>query len=365
MGQRKISGLYLRGGIWVIDKQVQGKRIRESTCSSDFREAQLIFSKRIEEIRQAKFFGVRPKRLFSDAAARYFEEELASLRPRTQEDYVQRLKTLDQYIGQIPLEEVNMGTLESYKQIRQRDGVSKRTINKGYEMVRVILNLATDAWVDEHGIPWLDRSPKIRLLPQDDMRKPRPIDWEEQERLLNALPDHLRTMLLFKVNTGLRESDVRRLQWKWEVKLQKLNSSLFVIPGRYVKNGEDRIVILNEVARRVIETQRGKHSEYVFTYKGRPLKTKINNTSWKKAKARVGLNKVRIHDMKHTFGNRLRAAGVTFEDRQDLLGHKSGRITTHYSMAQFENLVSAANKACIRNDDNPTTSILRILHDAV
>jgi hypothetical protein len=30
---------------------------------------------------------------------------------------------------------------------------------------------------------------------------------------------------------------------------------------------------------------------------------------------------------KHTFGRRLRAAGVSFEDRQDLLGHRSVRIT--------------------------------------
>jgi integrase len=42
-----------------------------------------------------------------------------------------------------------------------------------------------------------------------------------------------------------------------------------------------------------------------------------------------GFRKVRVHDLKHTFGRRLRAAGVSFEDRQDLLGHKSGRITTH------------------------------------
>jgi len=40
-----------------------------------------------------------------------------------------------------------------------------------------------------------------------------------------------------------------------------------------------------------------------------------------------------VHDLKHTFGRRLRAAGVSFEDRQDLLGHRSGRITTHYSAA--------------------------------
>lgn len=50
--------------------------------------------------------------------------------------------------------------------------------------------------------------------------------------------------------------------------------------------------------------------------------------------------------MKHTFGRRLRAVGVSFEDRQDLLGHRSGRITTHYSAAELESLLEAANKVC-------------------
>ncbi len=41
-----------------------------------------------------------------------------------------------------------------------------------------------------------------------------------------------------------------------------------------------------------------------------------------------------------------RAAGVSFEDRQDLLGHKSGRITTHYSEAELEQLIASSNKVC-------------------
>ncbi len=49
----------------------------------------------------------------------------------------------------------------------------------------------------------------------------------------------------------------------------------------------------------------------------------------------MGLKHVKVHDLKHTYGRRLRAAGVSFEDRQDLLGHKSGRITTHYSAAEL------------------------------
>ena len=58
------------------------------------------------------------------------------------------------------------------------------------------------------------------------------------------------------------------------------------------------------------------------------------------------LPQVRVHDLKHTFGRRLRAAGVSFEDRQDLLGHRSGRITTHYSAAELQSLLDAANRVC-------------------
>jgi integrase len=44
-----------------------------------------------------------------------------------------------------------------------------------------------------------------------------------------------------------------------------------------------------------------------------------------------GTGYAHVHDFKHTFGRRLRAAGVAFEDRQALLGHKSGSVTTDYS----------------------------------
>jgi integrase len=49
-------------------------------------------------------------------------------------------------------------------------------------------------------------------------------------------------------------------------------------------------------------------------------------------------------DLRHTFGRRLRAAGVSFEDRQDLLGHRSIRVTTDYSAAELRNLLNAANR---------------------
>jgi integrase len=112
-----------------------------------------------------------------------------------------------------------------------------------------------------------------------------------------------------------------------------------------VKNGEEGLVVLNRVASSVIDSVRGEHEEYVFAYRGRSIGT-MHNTGRQEARKRAGLAHVRVHDLKHTFGRRLRAAGVSFEDRQDLLGHRSGRITTHYSAAELANLIDAAKKVC-------------------
>ena len=80
-----------------------------------------------------------------------------------------------------------------------------------------------------------------------------------------------------------------------------------------------------------------------------------------RAREKADLKQVRVHDLKHTFGRRLRAAGVSFEDRQDLLGHRSGRITTHYSAAELSRLIESANAVCEQDSKKPELVVLRRL----
>ena len=147
------------------------------------------------------------------------------------------------------------------------------------------------------------------------------------------------------------------LRWEWEVQVPDLDTSVFIVPGDRVKNGEEWLLGLNRVAKSVIEEVRGEHGQYVFTYRGHRL-TVMNNTAWQDARRRTGLTQVRVHDLKHTFGRRPRAAGVSYEDRQDPLGHKSGRITTHYSGAELENLVEATNRVCGENSRKSSALVL-------
>jgi integrase len=264
---------------------------------------------------------------------------------------------LDQFIGHLTLDKVHTGTLQSFVESRKKDGCKTKTINLALGTVRHVLNLAAMEWIDENGLTWLQAAPKIKLIPVLDARKPYPISWEEQERLFSVLPLHLRQMALFKVNTGCREQEVCRLRWEWEIQVPELGTSIFIIPAQFVKNREDRLVVLNHIAKAMIEEVRGNHKTFVFTYKNHPI-SRMLNSAWKRAREGSGVN-IRVHDLKHTFGRRLRAAGVSFEDRQDLLGHRSGRITTHYSAAELENLIAAANKVCDQHGQSPVLTILK------
>lgn len=344
MGRKKIPGLQKRYGVWHIDKKLFGQRVCESTGTSNLEEAEKILARRIEEIRNTRYFGIRPKRVFKEAAIKYLKENQYKASIRSDAG---RLKVLVPYIGDLPLDNIHMGSLQAFVEARRKQGVKTRTINHALQITRRSLNLAATEWIDENGLTWLFSAPKIKLLREVDNREPYPLNWEEQDRLFAELPAHLRNMALFAVNTGCRDFEICNLRWEWEINIS--DTSVFVIPAGMVKNRENRLVILNRIARRVVQSVKGDNPEYVFTYKGKPI-TRMLNKGWIHARARVGLTQVRVHDLKHTFGRRLRAAGVSFEDRQDLLGHKSSRMTTHYSAAELGNLMAAANQVCERGN---------------
>lgn len=358
MGRKKVPGLIQRDGVWHIDKRIGGRRVCQSTGTTHLEEAERFLARLMEQVRQASIYGVRPTRTFEQAAARFVREYQHK---RSIDSDVGRLKGLMPVLGQQPLDRIHMGVLHPWIDRRRKEGVSAGTINHGLKIVRRIVNLAATEWMDEYGLTWLVVAPKIRLLPDRDKRLPYPLSWDEQTRLFRELPEHLASMALFAVNTGCRDSEVCGLRWDWEVRVPELTTSVFIIPGRHVKNGDERLVVLNRVAESVVAARRGCHPTHVFVHRGRPVQRMLNG-AWLRARARAGLPQARVHDLKHTFGRRLRAAGVGFEDRQDLLGHRSGRITTHYSAAELTRLIEAANRVCERGPESrPELVVLRRL----
>ncbi|WP_110970819.1 tyrosine-type recombinase/integrase [Pseudomonas huaxiensis] len=383
MARKTITGLSQRNGIWHIDKKVNGERLYESTGSREREEAERYLIFRLEQLRQQKVYGVRRVRTWREAATKYlvdFADQPSIWLTAT------HLKLLDPYIGDLPVGHIDDGTLAQYIRDRKsagktKAGVSNRTINIGLQRVVRILNLCARKWRDAEQRPWLDNVPMITMLEEKrSARKPYPMSWEEQAVLFGELPNHLHKMALFKVNTGCREQEVCKLRWDWEIYVPEIDASVFLIPADFggrtensgVKNGDERLVVMNSVARSVINQQRGISKEWVFPYHADTPLHRMNDSAWKKARARAakawqekklhpaheGFASFRVHDLKHTFGRRLKAAGVTEEDRKALLGHKNGSITSHYSGAEIGQLIEAANRVSATDSRGPVLTML-------
>ncbi|CAN7407465.1 tyrosine-type recombinase/integrase [Pseudomonas brassicacearum] len=371
-----------------MDKVFRGERLRESTGTSDRQEAEQYLIHRLEQLRQQKVYGVRRMRTWDEAATKFLidNKDQPSIKLTAH-----HLKQLHPYLKDLPLTHIDDQALEPFVRDRlkgmvmpcgkQLKPVAPRTINISIERVIRVLSLCVRKWRDEERRPWLDSVPMLtRLDLKKKVREPYPMTWEEQSILFGELPAHLQTMALFKVNTGCREQEVCKLRWDWEIPVPELGTSVFLIPSDFggrnersgVKNGDERLVVLNNVAKSIIDKQRGLSKEWVFPYNGTAMH-RMNDSAWKKARVRAaklwqeenlrpahpGYASIRVHDLKHTFGRRLRAAGVTQEDRKALLGHKNGSITSHYSGAELGHLIEAANMVSATDSRGPVLTILK------
>lgn len=381
MARTRTSGITVDGDNHrIVNKQVLGTTIFRRLGPVSQEEAERWLATATERIRLERTRGERPRIAFREAALRYLDEhrEISSI-----DDAAWHIEMLDSWIGSMTLEDVCDETLEPFKTKRlEEDKVTLTTVNRSLEVVRRILNLAARQWRHPNRLTWLETAPLITLERDVRARKPYPLSWQEQQLLFGKLPaDPNRQMALFKVNTGTREQEVCALEWGWEAQVQELAISVFIIPGDLVKNREDRLVVMNDVAQSVIEERRaaareverktGSAPRHVFTYRGDRLGC-MNNTAWQSAreaaakeyekergrKAPWGFQRIRVHDLKHTFGRRLRAAGVPEETRKVLLGHKNGDITTHYSAAELRELIEAVQKIDASRE-TPVITLLR------
>jgi len=136
----------------------------------------------------------------------------------------------------------------------------------------------------------------------------------------------------------------------------ELGRSVFVIPPEAFKTKRPHVVVLNDVAWSIAETQRSLHPIWVFPFRGRRINT-MNNNGRQRARRDAGLPLVRVHDLRHSFACRLRAAGVSAEDREALLGHVNHSMAGHYASADVGRLLKQAN---LLLDRRGTRTVLRV-----
>lgn len=199
-------------------------------------------------------------------------------------------------------------------------------------MIRAILRRACDEW------EWIDRAPKFKLFRKAEGRV-RSLTPREFAKLKSELPGHLADMATFAVATGLRQANVKGLEWR-QVDLERNHAW---IAGSEHKNGQPHSVPLNEMALSVIRRQIGKHPVRVFTFQGQPV-ANVYTKAFKAALKRASIEDFRWHDLRHTFATWHRQAGTPTRELQRLGGWKTGAMVERYAHLAPEGLQAAAGR---------------------
>lgn len=373
-----------------VDKIFRGQRIQQRGFEN-FEDAEAYLGQKVNRIREEQTAGKNVTHNFDEAAAEYlrrFSEK------RSIKSDVYHLAPVMPFIGHLNLDQIHNGTLQDFIAARKAQvakvklspaSVIKRplrnkTINHSLAIVRRILKLAAEDWRDENNMNWLQKAPLITLLPLTDSRSPRPIQWDEQRRLLPFLPDHLAKMSLFVLNSGVRDDVVCSLEWEWEVRgIDEIGgNSIFIVPAEHVKgeieNKKEQVIVCNDVAQSLIESMRGKHATRVFVWRRERVKNldqaplmayrpvqSMNNTAWQNARQKADLGDLHVHDLRHTVGMRLREANVGEKTKSDILWHSTGTMTDHYSIAQIIEIFDALQR--IKDESSrPNLSLRSLVH---
>ncbi|WP_295456077.1 tyrosine-type recombinase/integrase [uncultured Thiodictyon sp.] len=341
----KHRGLKLRGSIWWIDicRRVDGRQIsiRESTgCrEGDLAGAIAIRDRRLDDAtgrRAAPVVDLGGPRTFADAAAEYLLdlEQRGKDPSRAEQD----IRLVLDALGDLPLDHVHQRTIQPWIDA-QRGIRASGTVGRAVRTASTVLRFAAAVLRDGH-VPWLAVTPPKLRLPDWGTRQRRPITWEEQDRLIDALPEHLIGPVLFALATGARQAEITTLRWDrhrdvdglapwsaWWVPPEIRKASSRLAPSEQ----QGRYLVAPRLGRAVIERAHTKQeSDWVFPSPRGGALYRANNHGWRTACGEAELD-IRFHDLRHTFGDRAADAGIPLDIVRSLLGHRHRGITEHYS----------------------------------
>ena len=356
MSNNKPKGLKLRGEVWWIDKIIHtraGERIavRESTKCRTIEDASLVLERRCREVEyQDEHLIPTQERTFTEAAAEYLLD--VERRGKSIERLKTDLKNLIPEFGHLPLSHLHQRTIQPWVD-DQKGRYASGTVRRMLSTLTSILNYTAQVLRDGHE-PWLKTAPPKLRAPDWGSRRPRPISWKEQDRLLEEVAHHLLGPVKFLIYTGARHNEVVSLRWDQHREVEGAPTWAFWwIPpevrkassSQRVSERDGRFLVANTDARSVIESQTLVDSPdgWVFPSPHGGRLYGANGIGWRGAVARAGLN-IRLHDLRHTFGVRAADAGIPLDVRRSLLGHRHSDITLHYSKPGLLRLLEEAER---------------------
>jgi integrase len=305
-------------------------------------QAEARMRKLIDELATAP--AVAERLTLDDAGGRYLMYLAARGRRRsTLGDYESYLRVhVTPFFDDMPLKKVARGHVEGFVAQKLAEGRAPKSVRNYVGLLHSIFVYAErQGWragnpckgVD---LPAVEADPEIRFL-----------DDTELEALLRATAaDGLgpldRVLYLTAAMTGLRQGELLALRWRdvdWAAARVRVRQSY--VRGELGRPKSKRssrsiplaIRLARELERHFQATAWQGDDDLVFGHpaSNKPLERSRLRKRFKRNLARARVRDVRFHDLRHTFGTRMAAAGTPLRTLQEWMGHRDFKTTLIYA----------------------------------
>lgn len=332
-------GLYKRDEVWWMSFTYNGKQIRKSTEVTNKSLAEKIYCKVVTDIAEGKWFEVSPlsDSVFKDMMDKYLAEYSPNKAKKTHTRDKSLASHLNEHFGNFKLTEIAPKEIYAYKVRRKTEGAAPKTVNNELSLMEHAYNLAMNEW------EWVNSNPVVKVSKEKVNNEI--IRWltlDEEKRLLDVSPDWLKEIIVFALNTGLRQGELIDLTWD---RVDLLNKTFTILEQK--NKGKDTLP-LNENAMEILNARSKVKSikgNFVFyNKKGNTIVSSNLGRSFRSVVKKAGIAKFRFHDLRHTFATRLAQRGVDIYKIQRLGRWKSIQMVIRYAHHYAESLRDGIEK---------------------
>ena len=355
-------GLYKRkdSRFWWMAYTVKGEQRCESTKTPSKDLAKQILKRREAEITLGRFHvgWAGERTTFSELSEEFFRSHSSTLSRRSQENHQMFLKTLRAYLGDRTLTEIDQGLVVEYRNHRHRQPlkwnpkrtVKGATVNRELACLHCVFQFALKRkYIAENPVAGVKLFDERRERPAKRM-----LTVEEEHRILEAAPPHLRVAIILLVQTGGRTYS-EGLSLRWD-QVDLVNGVLQV--GGSVKTAESAQPLpLSRLACDVLtewKREQGSESPFVFPSPQQSDKPIRNiKRAWRTALRNAGVSYFPIYTLRHVFCTRLSWVAPDAVV-QRAMRHSSPETKRHYQLGMVDQVregIERANERAYRGEE--------------
>lgn len=333
-----------KGTFWMVDEWMTGAdgqlvRFRKRRIPTREMALALIAKARADAFEGRYFARARPNTLTVEGAWKAYEP--VSRRDNdTWQTEVARARHLVRHFGRTLAVRLTEGDVDAYRMARlgettrRRTPPSPATLDREVELFKRILNYAVRCGRLPH-----NPVAKVKLLRQPNVRDV-VMDDGAFKRLIEAAEPHLRPVLLFAYDTGMRKREILDLRWS-QVDLRE---GCIRLGPQDTKTEKPRTVFLTA---RVLETLRSLPRNihgYVFINPETGQPWEDLRKAFGRARREAGLAGVWFHDLRRSFVTNARKAGVPESVVMRMSGHKTRAVFDRYNIVSDEDVREAVRR---------------------